>query len=168
MTEIQIILSVGAAIALYCWISNRMTHLLHPMRMELVALGDKLLDSDRLSDDDVDHINFKLDNAYSSFLAWVFAATIPIASIAVMYDRFKGRPDPTDDFPEEIRADYRKFFRLSFVSTVGNSPAASLICFVELVIIELLLFPAGRTIREVVMLPGKFDFWNHNNHKHGY
>lgn len=169
MTGFEILATAIAVLAFYSWVCNRATALLHPTRMEIVALGDKMLDDTRVSEEVSNRISATMDSAYSTGLGWVFTLSMPFAAVAAIYDAARGRPDPVSDVPADLTEDYRRFMRLSFFSIVGNSPLASLICSIEVLILAAFVAPLGRILREAVLLPGKFDSRSHNgNHKFGH
>lgn len=171
MTEYQALLAAAVTVLFYAVLCNRVTRLVHSIRMQMAEKGEELLNTERLPAHMVTHIEVSMDNAYCTFCAWVAVFAVPIAAVAVIFDEFKGRPDPFSDVPVDLRADVDQFAFLSFVSTFANSPLAAILFAMQFGVLLVLWIPAGRLARELFSLrdgisnvahSGKLP-WHHNH-----
>lgn len=149
MTEYQVLLAAALTVTFYAVLCNRVTRLVHSLRMRMAEKGEELLNTERLPDHMVIHIETSMNNAYCTFCAWAVVFALPFAAVAVVLDKVKGRPDPFSDVPADLREGVDQFAMLSFVSTLANSPLAALLFAMEFVVLLVLWIPAGRLAREL-------------------
>lgn len=171
MTEYQALLAAAVTVTFYALLCNRVTRLVHSLRMQMAEMGEELLNTERLPGHIETHIEASLDNAYCTFCAWVAVFALPFAAIAVVVDRVKKRPDPFADVPHDLRAKVDQFAMFSFISTLANSPLAALLFAAQFIVLLVLWIPAGRLARELFslrdvlanLIHGSKLPWNHNH-----
>jgi hypothetical protein len=151
MTVNALLLASGLLVAFYAIVSNRLTALLHPMRMDMAELGVFLLDCEDLPEHQKKRIGRSLDGAYNTWRAWLYAMLMPIAFALALRDTITKREESTfSDVPRDLQADLRHFCLLSFFSTIGNSPLATSIVGLQLILFLFLWAPIGQVVRELL------------------
>ena len=170
MTNVEILLLMGCALAFYYLICNRVTAAMHPIRMRLLSVGNKILDSEDLSDYARRHVEASLDSAYSTAAAWGVAFLMPFAVASTVYDEIVGKRTDAmlGGVNPSLQSDAKLFCLLWFVSVVANSPIAAIIVVVELFVSLVLWLPVTKvlmhTARTVSNLEAKsIDFSRAHN-----
>jgi hypothetical protein len=149
MTINILLLASGSVVVFYAIIVNRVTALLHPLRIDMAELGAFLLEAEDLPAHYRRGIEHALDSAYATMSAWIYVVALPVAFALAIRDAVTRRSEyPFSDVPTDLQADMRHFCLLSFISTIGNSPLAGGLVLIQLSVYLLLWAPMGQLIRE--------------------
>lgn len=163
MTGTSILIGIGCIAVIYFVLCNRFVKFVHPVRMEMVELGGKLLSDSRLPEEDAMLIESALEHNFSSWRAWLFVLILPLAVIAAIIDTVRGSSTPFGKIPVDLRSDVGRFIRLSTVTVLSNSPLAAFLFVLILTTATMLFFPVDKAMRELMRsLAVRSDFYRHH------
>lgn len=158
MTTDALLAMCGLLILFYFLVVNRITELVHPMRLDMAELGEFLIESKDLPEFHRARIQQSLNAAYSPVHAWLFAILLPVAVLMAIRESIRARnADPLSDVPNDLRADVRHFCNLSLMSTMANSPLAALFFFSQVAVYMLLWLPVGAILRDSMRVAHSID-----------
>jgi hypothetical protein len=150
MIDAHVLVSIGVFAILYLILCNRAISLVHPLRMEMLELGERLLADHRLRDDEAKAVETGIAYAYSSWIAWAFVVGLPVAAIATIIDRVRGRENPLSCGERDLQNDLNRFLRLATVSLLANSPLAAFLFVIVFVACSILFLPIGNAVQEMM------------------
>jgi hypothetical protein len=169
MTAVELLITTGCAVAFYLVLSNRLLRWTQAVRLDMASVGEDLLQDDRLSPDQKRSVESRLNKAFSTPKAWMYAALATPAAIATLVDYCKGRKDYASSMPDDLRASWVRFSMASLVSILGNSPAAALLLVLQTILFGVLFVPLGRFMRELLRVTDVVsNHIEHDNSRHNH
>ncbi|QEX24805.1 hypothetical protein FRZ61_47470 [Hypericibacter adhaerens] len=144
-TDIAIVLgAIAIAAFAYPLIMRAIARAVQPSRLEMAALGDELLGSPYVSDDDKNTIEAMLGDAFNWRNMVLLALLLPLRAPAFILNRSKAErhwPKISDD---ATRAKFERFMGLGIRSDSAANPIFALICGVEVALLTVLMVPLGK------------------------
>lgn len=123
-------------------IINRWMHL---TRIDVIDVGNDLLDSPDVSEDIKDVVEAICASLNSSHMAWMLAIFLPLRTLSPTFWKSpKVNVQLTD---REIAKKYRFVVRSGIPCVLANSPLAGVIVAIEVLILSMLKMPVGAALR---------------------
>ena len=146
----MVLLGVGVAVFAYPLSLRALASWVHPYRIELAQLGDELLGSPFVSDEDKDNIERVLDDAFNWRVLMLMAVFAVVYVPSFIWNKSNRSWPKIKD--EGTRAKFDRFMSLTVRSLAAANPIAALICALELAVLTLLLAPLGKLSWQMPLL----------------
>jgi hypothetical protein len=169
MTASAFIFVVGVTLIAYLYLKHRIAVELQPFRLEMAAMGERLLAEPELSERDARLLETQLSVAYSGIGPWIFVVMTPFAAIRTAYLILTGARKPADSSPHRLVRELNIVERRALISMMANSPVAAVIYVSELIVLMLLMIPLGvLRIETIRLLDRSAKAVQHSRHVAGH
>ncbi|WP_298376612.1 hypothetical protein [Azospirillum sp.] len=145
METIGILALTFAVLTVYAIVRERIAAYTQPSRLEMARIGEELIGSERLPEDDKGFVRFLLDNATKPWPMVV--ATFALPALAIIYlfgwkvsEAFKEVRD------EALTKKTEKFMKLVTGSLIAANPAFAFLILCWIIIIALAIVISGGTL----------------------
>ena len=162
MTAFQIVLLSIVLVLLYTYARIRISSLVQPMRLELVDRAHRLLAHDDLHDRDRAGIEMTLDRVFSSSAARMFAALVFPVSVKSGFNRLFHRRERVEAVSRPHQREIVEFMRTAIIVVLSNSPAATVLFCVSVLLSTLALLPVKTAV--YLSLKAASQSGHHDNH----
>lgn len=126
---------------------------LQPMRVRMLKLGDKLLNSPSTTAAQKDLVQSMIDDAFSSKFMFSASLILPVYTLARAVFRFQA-PSPFRDIPQSVATQLDQFQGYHLRATAAANPICAIILALELLFLWL-------PLRALGLLPSETE--RHNN-----
>lgn len=146
-------ISVGLAVVFliaYSYFAMVVSRWMQPTRLDVVSVGDELLESLDVPDDVKRHVDAICSQLNSRSLSWILVVGIPIRILMPSFWRkrkLSGKAQPAMSARNQRK--YRFVSHSGVLCILANSPFAAVLVFIEIVILGILRRPVGAAVRAV-------------------